>query len=1169
MVFGSLEAVRAGDPVEFGSRQERRVLAVLAVHAGEVVSADRLVDVLWGDAPPASAAHTLQSYLSRLRHGLGVDRVETARPGYRLRVDAQELDSLRFEDLVRSGLEMDRPEAEVACFGEALAMWRGQPYAEFAEEEFASAEVARLAELRLCAVEEHAHALVELGRPAEVIGALESEIAAEPFRERLRAVLMLALARAGRPVEALRAFDAYRSFLADEVGVPPSAALQELNDDILRQHPDLGWERTSRSSSVSSELPTGTVTFLFTDLEGSTRLWQEHPDTMGEALARHDAILRDTVESHRGFVVKTTGDGVHAAFADARDAIDAAIAGQCALVAERWGDTGELRVRMGVHAGSAELRGGDYYGAAVNQAARLMGIAHGGQVVCSGVVADLVDGHVDLLDLGTHRLRDVDSPVRVLQVLDPGLESEFPPLTSEDAHRSNLPLELGSFVGRIDDITAVVKAFAEARVVSIVGTGGVGKTRLALRVGSKLLSSYPDGVWWCELAGVRDPDLVAEAVAATVGFTPSQGVALADGLTGFFRHKHLLLVLDNCEHLLEAVAAFVRATSAEAPQLAVLATSREALTVAGEQIYPLPPLELPLDTSPFEVEESEAGALFATRARESGPSFEVTADNAAAIADLCARLDANALAIELAAARTTVLSPSEILARLEQRFRMLTTGSHGAPERHQTLHAAIDWSYDLLDTDEQALLQRLSVCVGDFDLAAATAMAADAGLDEFDAVDRLGSLINKSLVEHSDATTVSRYRLLETIREYAAEQLDTAANADRARDAHAEHYLATARALFAMLETPGDFEALDRLGLETTNIAAGLRWLMHADHAAEVLAFFADCGWIELALVPFVLLDELGRVADEALQRSEVSDTRGYFAALFYVANRAFQIGDWERYQDVVSIGTEADPTSPWLFDMRLGEAAMRGDFATATSMGRTAVEQARRADNRRWLSFMLSVVALIESGVDQRQAVNDAEEAVAIARRSPATSALIYPLSILAVVLAAQQLDPEGAVAAAEECIYLDRTQRKSWSTLSEGQVAKIRVDRGELETGLRLWRDVLRRFDWAGELGQLTIQLAALANSIAGLDPTLALELAIISESGAIFHFSALDTPGFQQLIDTARELGPDALHAARSRAATMTYDEAMSYVFENLERLITDAEAHERSAASPRPE
>jgi predicted ATPase/class 3 adenylate cyclase len=1159
LVLGPLEAVCGGDPVKFGGRQERQVLAVLAMHAGEVVSADRLVDVLWGEAPPASATHTLHSRVSGLRGGLGADRIETVRPGYRLLIDENELDSLCFEELVRSGRATDRPDRAVACFEEAFGLWRGRPYAEFADADFAAAEVARLEELRLCAVEEHANAVVEMGRPADVIGALEAEIAAEPFRERLRAVLMLALARAGRPVEALRAFDAYRTLLADEVGVVPSVALQELNDDILRQHPDLGWERTSRSHAVSDEQPTGTVTFLFTDLEGSTRLWQEHPDVMGEALARHDAILRDAVEAHHGAIVKTTGDGVHAAFADASDAIDAAIAAQCALAAAPWDDTGALQVRMGVHTGSAERRGGDYYGPAVNQAARLMGVAHGGQIVCSGVVADLIDGHVELTDLGAHQLRDVSSAVRVFQILAAGLESQFPPLTSLDARRSNLPHAMGSFVGRIDDVTAVVKALAEARVVSVVGMGGVGKTRLALRVSSKLLPDFADGVWWCDLAGVRDSDTIAEAVAAAVGYTPSTGVSMADGLTAFFRHKRLLLVLDNCEHLLDTAGAFICGVTAEAPRFSVLVTSREPLAISGEQIYQLPPLELPLDISPFEVEESEAGALFATRARGVRPSFEVTIENAAAIAELCKRLDANALAIELAAARTTVLSPSEILGRLEQRFRLLTSGGRNVPERHQTLHAAIDWSYELLDTNEQTFLQQLSVFVGDFDLAAATAMAADAGLDEFDAVDLLGSLIAKSLVELSDAAAVSRYRLLETIREYAAEQLDADANTSRARDVHATHYLAAGRELFAMLETPRDFEALEQLRVATTNLVAGLRWLLASDRHSEVLGFFADCGWIELALVPFVLLDELGRVADETLQRSKVTETRGYLAALFWVGNRAYQVGDGERYQEVISLGTELDPISQWLFDLRLGEAAMRGDFATAISIGRTAVEHARRAANPRWLSLMLSVLALVESGSDQGQAVNDVEEAVAIARRSPATSALIYPLSILAVVLAEQQRDPEGALAAAEECIHLDRTQRRSWSTLSEGQVAKIRVDRGEVAAGLRLWRDVIRRFDWAGELGQLTIQLAALANSIAGLDPTLALELAAISESGAIFHFSALDTPAFEQLIDTARELGPDALQAARSRAATMTYDEAMSYVFDKLDHLIAEAESN----------
>ncbi|HEX4531277.1 MAG TPA: BTAD domain-containing putative transcriptional regulator, partial [Acidimicrobiia bacterium] len=671
-VLGPIAVVRGGARVQVGSPQQRRVLAVLAMHANTVVSSDGLIEALWADVPPASASHTLQTLVSRLRGGLGGDRVETVAPGYRLRVDAGELDSLQFEELVRTGLGLvDRPEAAAARFEEALALWRGRPYEEFADEEFATAEVARLGELRLCAVEEHARALVELGRPGEVIAALEPQIAAEPFRERLRAVLMLALARAGRPVEALRAFDAYRRLLGDEVGVVPSPVLQELNDDILRQHPSLDWQRPARVGSPMEDLPRGTVTFLFTDVEGSTRLWQEHPDAMAGALARHDAMVREAVVSHDGRIVKTTGDGVHAVFANAGDAIDAALSAQRGLEAEPWGDTGSLRVRMGVHTGSAEQRDGDYYGPVVNQAARLMGIAHGGQIVCSGAVAELVRDHVELADLGTHRLRDVEASVRVFQVLAPDLESQFPPLASLDAYRSNLPHELSEFVGRVDDVTAVVKALAEARAVSIVGTGGVGKTRLALRVGLQLLPAFADGVWWCELAGVRDPDAVPEAVAAALGYAPSQGVSLADGLAGFFRHKQLLLVLDNCEHLLGAAAGFARAMGEAAPQLSVLATSREALGLDGERTYPLPALELPADASPFEVEASEAGALFTARARDARGSFAVTDENAAAIAELCAHLDGNALAIELAAARTAMRSPSEILARLDQRFRLL------------------------------------------------------------------------------------------------------------------------------------------------------------------------------------------------------------------------------------------------------------------------------------------------------------------------------------------------------------------------------------------------------------------------------------------------------------------------------------------------------------------
>ena len=925
---------------------------------------------------------------------------------------------------------------------------------------------------------------------------------------------------------------------------------------------------TDRTASGSRDavdaLPGGTVTFLFTDLEGSTRLWQEHPDAMSGALARHDAIVRDAVELHRGWVVKTTGDGFHAVFASAGDAIDAALAAQLGLQAEPWGDTGSLRVRMGVHAGSVEQRDGDYYGSAVNQAARLMGIAHGGQIVCSGVVAELMGDHVDLVDLGAHRLRDFESALRVFQVVAPGLESRFPPLASLDAYRSNLPHELSDMVGRVDDVTAVVKALAAARVVSIVGMGGVGKTRLALRIGSSLLSAYADGVWWCELAGVRDPDAVPEAVAAALGYAPSQGLSLTDGLAGFFRHKQLLLILDNCEHLVSTVASFVSAMGEGAPQLSVLTTSREALGIHGERAYPLPALGLPVDASPFEVEASEAGALFTARARDVSGSFLVTEENAAAIADLCAHLDGNALAIELAAARTNVMSPSEILARLDQRFRLLKNRSGETTERHQTLHAAIDWSYALLDQDDQVLLQRLSVFVGDFDLAAATAVAASAGLDEFDAVDRLGSLVAKSLVERSETEGVSRYRLLETIRQYATERLDAEGNTERAHDAHATHYLAAGRALFALLKTPRDFEALEQLRIDAPNLAAGLRWLLASERLPEVLGFFADAGWIDSGLVPFALLDELGRVADGALGRPGGGELRGYQDALFYASLRAISVGDSERDVHVALPDGTADPPSASLLQLRQAEAFFRADFAAAVSIGTAAVEQARQVGDRACWANMLCLLSVAEMGLgdDPVGALAQAEEAVEVARQSPATSALLYPLMMLSGAL--QHVDPDRALAAAEECIRLDQTHRKAWSTLCAGSAATLRLEHGDVVNGLVSWRDVLQQLHWSGEVFHISLLLPNLANSIARFNPTVALDLTAIA--GAMTHYAVFDgLAGYARLAHTVEELGPDAVQVARARTEAMTYDESMQYVFDGIDRLIAEA-ANDRGRAAP---
>ena len=414
-------------------------------------------------------------------------------------------------------------------FDEALGLWRGSPYAEFASEEFAAAEVARLVELRARAIEERAAALLELGRPEEVIGELEAEIAVEPFRERLRALLMLALARAGRPVESLRAYDEFRRFLADEVGVVPSPGLQALNDDIVRQHPDVGWAGSPTKDPAHEPPAVG---------DGDVPLHRcgGFDAPVGRASRRDDATrwrvttrCCATRSSHTvASSSRTTGDGFHAVFATAHDAVTAAVAAQRALLADDWNIAQTVRVRMGIHTGEAEVRDGDYSGSAVNRAERLMSVAHGGQIVVSAATEELLHDALPekygFVDLGEHRLRDLGRPERLFQVTHPDLEREFAPLRTLDAFpRNNLPRQVTTFVGRETEIASVAELVCRSSLVTLTGVGGVGKTRLALQVAAEVVGEFPDGAWLCEFAPVTDPEAVWETVAASVRVQPWAG----------------------------------------------------------------------------------------------------------------------------------------------------------------------------------------------------------------------------------------------------------------------------------------------------------------------------------------------------------------------------------------------------------------------------------------------------------------------------------------------------------------------------------------------------------------------------------------------------------------------------------------------------------------------
>ncbi len=533
----------------------------------------------------------------------------------------------------------------------------------------------------------------------------------------------------------------------------------------------------------------GVTTFLFTDIEGSTRLWDREHERMRIALAHHDAIVRAAIEENRGVVVKMSGDGAHAAFDDPLDALGAALQLQQALADPAATQGVVLSVRCGLHAGVTERRDDDFFGGAVNRAARIMSVAHGGQVLLSQAVATLVGERlppgVALRDLGAVRLRGLESPERVFQLVHPRLREDFPSLRSLEATPNNLPQQLSSFVGRERELGEIRKLLGGTRLLTLIGAGGLGKTRLTLHVAAELLDEYPDGVWFVELAPLSDARLVPQAVASALGVTEEAGRPVIEALVKLAADRRMLLILDNCEHLIDACAELARQLLQAGPHLKILASSREPLRLAGETTFPVPALATPDASEPISVDrlsQFEAVRLFAERAAAAQPAFRVTAQNAAAVADICRRLDGIPLALELAAARARSLSIETIAARLGDRFALLVGGDRTALPRQQTLRALIDWSHELLTQDERLLFRRLAVFAGGFTLEGAEALRA-AGKDDLpDVLAVLSQLVEKSLVELD--TEGERHRLLETVRQYAQERLDESGEADRARAAH-------------------------------------------------------------------------------------------------------------------------------------------------------------------------------------------------------------------------------------------------------------------------------------------------------------------------------------------------------------------------------------------------
>jgi predicted ATPase/class 3 adenylate cyclase len=615
-----------------------------------------------------------------------------------------------------------------------------------------------------------------------------------------------------------------------------------------RQHRVIGdrqrrWRIRTRKRTAMTDLPTGTVTFLFTDIEGSTGLLQTLGDRYAAVHDEHAAILRRAAAEAGGVEVSTHGDAFFVVFRSPLGAVRAAVAAQRGLAAHDWSPGPPVRVRMGVHTGEGTLGGDDYVGIDVHRAARIADAAHGGQVLLSeatrGLVQHALPAGTSLRELGLHRLRGIQGAERLHELTVEGLPAEFPPPRTLDARPSNLPLQLTSFVGREEVIAEVQRLLGHTRLLTLTGPGGSGKSRLALRVAADLLTQYRDGSCFVDLSSVTDPALVPSAVANALGVPEAAGRPILDGVKEHLRNRELLQVVDNFEQVAEAAPVIEELLTA-APKLRTMVTSRIVLALRGEQEYPVPPLQVPdperLPPDVSALSAVEAVRLFSERALAANPRFALTEQNAPLVAEITARLDGLPLAIELAATRTKVLTPEQMLSRLKRSLSILTSGSRSLPERQRTLRAAIAWSYDLLDPVEQRLFARLSVFTGGwtFESAEAVCDPEELGLD---ALDGLTSLVDKSLVRHTDpADGGPRFSMLETIREFGQEQLEAGGDLELTRRRHAEHFLRLAEEAEPHLTADDQGAWLDRCDQEHANIRAALRWAIDTGEAGSAQA---------------------------------------------------------------------------------------------------------------------------------------------------------------------------------------------------------------------------------------------------------------------------------------------------------------------------------------------
>ena len=1121
------------------------MFVTLVLERRRVLPRDELADALWGESLPSSWDSALRNLVSRVRAfvgeaGLDPDEAMVGtRDGYQLRLPEDAVvDVEEAADLVQ-GADAAAADGQHREAAEAAAAARAAltpPLLAGVDNVWLDAQRERLSALRVRAAELEAGARLALGDAGAAVVAAADAVAAAPYRESAFRLLMGAHAAAGNRAEALRVYERCRRMLAEEMGVSPSPETEADYVALLGTEPD---------PSIAAPLATtsGTVTFLFTDIEGSSTRWEQDAEAMAAALVRHDELITVAVTGNSGRVFKHTGDGVCAVFASASDAVVAAVAAQRALAAADWGRPGPLRVRIGVHTGEAEVRGDDYAGVALNRIGRLCALASGGQILASASTRLIVDGRlpppVALQYLAEVELRGMAGTEAVYQVTHPDLRADFPAVHTGHRQGSSLAIEDAALIGRDADLASVLAATDASRLVTITGVGGVGKTRLALAAAHRVSQTYGDRTWWVELASV-DPDAVAYAVANVVGGA-RQGMDALAATIARLDAAPAFLVLDNCEHAVEAVKLVVEALLAACADLNVLTTSRATLGVATEHAVNLAPLAAPAEDAGFDaIVASPAVEVFVRRAQAASHGFTLTESNAAAVAEIARRLDGLPLALELAAARVRSIPPAQIAAHLDERFRLLRGAHRDASGRERRLEDVVRWSYELLDAAEAGLFDQLSVFAGGFSIEAAAAVA---GLDILDVSDLIDALVSRSMLVVVDDATFARYALLETMREFGRANLDAGGEAANVIGRHRDYYVALATSAAAGLQSREEAWWVRAVHADLANIRAAFvraAAVRDVNACAEIVVGLFDYAF-------FRMRREVGLWAAETVALPGAADHPLYPQFAGVAGHLAWERGDIDNATTYAESAVAAGST--WLGHDALGTIRLfQGRVADAVEAFTAASESARSAGNDYRLALALGQLAFshVLTAADQSDdvAVELAVEAEAVAGRTGNPTAVAH--AAWSMGLALFDRDPAGALEALARCIEISRevdNRMALGAAATPAEELRTKLSRRTLDDDLRAavehidyWVKVDNTANLWGVVRRVARDFAALGDA-----ESAAVALGADAEASLKLPLREREQARHEAVVaDVRAALGPDVFAAQMARGAAMTPSE-----------------------------